>query len=68
MNILIDKKNDILTPKFRQEILSNGNIHFYDGEKVYFLKCFNKKISQPNNYKCLLVNGKIQIIYFINYY
>lgn len=64
INILIDKKIDLLSEKFKNEILSNGNINFYDGEKITFIKCFNKKISNPESYKCFQVERKKYIILY----
>ena len=55
---MIEKINDIYTEKFKKEILYNGNVYFFDGEKINFIKCFNKKLITPNNYKCFQVDGK----------
>ena len=58
INILVDKASDVLSEKFRQEILSNGNLYFFNDDQIIFIKCLNKNISKPDYYKCFQVNGK----------
>ena len=53
INILINQKTDISTSKFAQDVLSYGNVKFYDGNQIYDIKCINKSLSHPENYKCL---------------
>ena len=42
----------MFTEKFIREILSYGNIKYYDGEKIQAYKCINKSLSNPENYRC----------------
>ena len=44
------------TSKFRNEILTSGNVHFYKGGKIYQIKCINNSLSKPENYKCFLLD------------
>ena len=44
------------TSKFREEILTSGNVHFYKGGKIYQIKCINNSLSKPENYKCFLLD------------
>ena len=37
------------------EILTNANVIFYGGEKPQKIKCTNKSLSSPENYKCILL-------------
>ena len=53
INILINQKTDISTSKFAQDVLLYGNVKFYDGNQIYDIKCINKSLSHPENYKCL---------------
>ena len=53
INILINQKTDISTSKFAEDVLSYGNVKFYDGNQIYDIKCINKSLSHPENYKCL---------------
>ena len=57
-----------MTEKFKYEVLSYGNIYFYDGEKIFFIKCLNKKNSKPENYKCFQLESKNIFIFIIIYY
>ena len=52
INILINTENDINTSKFRNEILTYGNINFYRGGKIYKIKCIDSSLSNPENYNC----------------
>lgn len=63
INILIDNKNIISSEKFKQEILYNGNVYFYDEDNIYCIKCLNKKVKNPDNYKCFEMKGKKLIIF-----
>ena len=58
INILINKQYDLFTEKFKQEILLFGNVYFYAGEKIHFIKCLNKQLLKPDNFKCFEVEGK----------
>ena len=44
------------TSKFREEILTSGNVNFYKGGKIYQIKCINNSLSKPENYKCFLLD------------
>ena len=56
INILISSQTDLNTPKFRDEILSFGNVKYYSEEKPSIIKCINKSLSNPENYKCFLLD------------
>jgi hypothetical protein len=53
INILINQKADLSTSKFANDVLSYGNVNFYDGDKIHEIKCINKSLSNPENYKCI---------------
>ena len=56
INILINQKTDLSSSKFANEVLSYGNVKFYDGNQIYNIKCISKSLSHPENYKCLQVD------------
>ncbi len=58
INILIEKKSIIKSPRFKQEILSTGNVYFFDDKKIYGIKCTNENLANPENYKCFEIEGK----------
>ena len=55
---MIEKESDIETCDFHEEILSNGNVHFYKNGKNFVINCINKENKYPNKYNCLLLSGK----------
>ena len=59
INILIEKKSIIKTDRFKHEILSNGNVFVFDNKKIYGIKCENRNLSNPENYKCFKISSKI---------
>ena len=56
INILINQKSDLSSSKFANDVLSYGNVKFYDENQIYNIKCISKSLSHPENYKCLQVD------------
>ena len=65
INILIENRNNINDEAFQKEILSNGNVEFFEDNKVYEFECTNKNLSKIVSYKCFDIKGKIYFILFI---
>ena len=63
INILIEKKENIKDEVFKKEILSNGNVKYFEDNKIYNIKCNNQKLTKIGNYKCFDIKGK-NILFF----
>ena len=61
MTILIEKEQDVNSLRFKEEILTKGEVKFYTNNKIEIIKCINKNIT-PEKYNCILLVGK-NIIY-----
>ena len=57
MTILIEKEQDINNLRFKEEILTKGEIKFYKKNKIEIIKCLDKNII-PETYNCILLSGK----------
>ena len=66
INILIESKENLNDETFKKEILSYGNVKFYENENVFELDCINKNLAKPENYKCFVIKGKNYIIFILN--
>ena len=60
---MIENKNIITSERFKKDILSNGNVFLFDEKKIYPIKCFNKQLKRPENYKCCEIECKKIMIY-----
>ena len=61
MTILIEKEQDVNSLRFKEEILTKGEVKFYTNNKIEIIKFVNKNIT-PEKYNCILLVGK-NIIY-----
>ena len=57
MTILIEKEQDLNNLRFKEEILTKGEIKFYKKNKIEIIKCVDKNIT-PETYNCILLSGK----------
>ena len=58
INILIENQNIIKTDRFKKEVLSYGNVLFFDDKKIYPIKCINRDLRRPENYRCCEIECK----------
>ena len=56
---MIERKEYIKDEAFNKEILSNGNVEYYDENKICKFECINKHFRKKiGNYKCFDINCK----------
>ena len=59
INILIESKENLNDETFKKEILSYGNVIFFDdNNNIFKFECSNKNMTKIGNYKCFDVKSK----------
>ena len=65
INILIESKDNLTDEIFKKEVLSYGNVKYYENGNIYEVECINKNLNKPGNYKCFGIKGKKLLMNFM---